>query len=262
MSLIPTAAVHLTSKPLTVLFVDCWRASGCSARLPHRSDCPKPVDYHFPKNLYWAGSHFLTYYSSGQVPQCPSDVCWWCERCLLITESPKTPGHYRYLIWVLEAFVCLFVCLLEWNQENYTPPPMLDFSFFLSWVSKTQPNHWTKRMQDADDPLGLLGDSLQIRRPKEAAQLAGTGNDEDNSPDSTQKVRERVREHTHQSVRPDTTDARCAVQIPETLSCTCALEKDIHLVPLVIWYLFWYQHWLTFFIVFVYICINDTILYL
>ena len=25
----------------------------------------------------------------------------WCERCLLITESPKTPGHYRYLIWVV-----------------------------------------------------------------------------------------------------------------------------------------------------------------
>ena len=25
----------------------------------------------------------------------------WCERCILITESPKTPGHYRYLIWVL-----------------------------------------------------------------------------------------------------------------------------------------------------------------
>jgi len=25
----------------------------------------------------------------------------WCERCLLITESPKTPRHYRYLIWVL-----------------------------------------------------------------------------------------------------------------------------------------------------------------
>jgi len=24
-----------------------------------------------------------------------------CERRLLITESPKTPGHYRYLIWVL-----------------------------------------------------------------------------------------------------------------------------------------------------------------
>jgi len=26
----------------------------------------------------------------------------WCERCLLITESPKTPGHYRYLMWVLD----------------------------------------------------------------------------------------------------------------------------------------------------------------
>ena len=32
-------------------------------------------------------------------------VAWnslvWCERCLLIIESPRTPGHYRYLIWVL-----------------------------------------------------------------------------------------------------------------------------------------------------------------
>ena len=27
------------------------------------------------------------------------EIC--CERCLLITESHKTPGHYRYLIWVL-----------------------------------------------------------------------------------------------------------------------------------------------------------------
>jgi len=26
-----------------------------------------------------------------------------CERCLLITETPKTPGHYRYLIWVLDV---------------------------------------------------------------------------------------------------------------------------------------------------------------
>jgi len=29
----------------------------------------------------------------------------WCERCLLITESPKTLGHYRYLIWVLEHLI-------------------------------------------------------------------------------------------------------------------------------------------------------------
>jgi len=26
----------------------------------------------------------------------------WCVRCLLITESLKTPGHYRYLFWVLD----------------------------------------------------------------------------------------------------------------------------------------------------------------
>jgi len=25
----------------------------------------------------------------------------WCERCLLITESPTTPGHNSHLIWVL-----------------------------------------------------------------------------------------------------------------------------------------------------------------
>ena len=29
-------------------------------------------------------------------------IFWcWCVRCLLITESLKTPGHYRYQIWVL-----------------------------------------------------------------------------------------------------------------------------------------------------------------
>ena len=34
------------------------------------------------------------------VLQCVA-VCCRCERCLLITESPKTPGHYRYLMRVL-----------------------------------------------------------------------------------------------------------------------------------------------------------------
>jgi len=33
----------------------------------------------------------------------------WCERCLLITESPKTLGHYRYLIWVLGT--------IQWVQQ-------------------------------------------------------------------------------------------------------------------------------------------------
>jgi len=33
----------------------------------------------------------------------------WCERCLLITESPKTPGHYRYLSWVLDTACQLVV---------------------------------------------------------------------------------------------------------------------------------------------------------
>ena len=38
--------------------------------------------------------HIYTYIMSAHI---------WCERCLLITESPKTPGHYRYLIWVLDS---------------------------------------------------------------------------------------------------------------------------------------------------------------
>jgi len=33
----------------------------------------------------------------------------WCERCLLITESPKTPGHFRYLIWVLHTYVHMYI---------------------------------------------------------------------------------------------------------------------------------------------------------
>jgi len=39
---------------------------------------------------------------STHVPLPPRTLCpLWCERCLFITESPKTPGHYRYLMWVL-----------------------------------------------------------------------------------------------------------------------------------------------------------------
>jgi len=43
----------------------------------------------------------------------------WCVRCLLITESPKTPGHCRYLkfgssatslIWDWRCSVCDFSC--------------------------------------------------------------------------------------------------------------------------------------------------------
>ena len=47
-------------------------------------------------------------------------------RCLLITESPKTPGHYRYLKWVLGYIpytglavfslrFLLFLCILRFR---------------------------------------------------------------------------------------------------------------------------------------------------
>jgi len=49
-----------------------------------------------------------------------------CERCLLITESLKNPGHYRYLIWVLVYIPCtglavfslgflVFLCILRFR---------------------------------------------------------------------------------------------------------------------------------------------------
>ena len=49
--------------------------------------------------------------------------CWRCnahrcERCLLITESHKTPGHYRYLIWVLE---CPLTLIFLFSQSFFLP---------------------------------------------------------------------------------------------------------------------------------------------
>jgi len=36
---------------------------------------------------------------------CTMETSAWCERCLLITESLKTPGHFRYLIWKRLHFI-------------------------------------------------------------------------------------------------------------------------------------------------------------
>ena len=78
-------------------------------------------------------------------------------------------------------------------------------------------------LQDADDPLGLLGDSLQIRRPldrnKEVAQLAGTTKDENESPDLTQKVRARAREQAPGRRHERHTDMRHA--------CSCAVQHGV-----------------------------------
>ena len=59
----------------------------------------------YGKKHWDAGTDFLT---ESWCIVCPVDVVcnWlfthriseWCVRCLLITESPKTPSHYRYQI--------------------------------------------------------------------------------------------------------------------------------------------------------------------
>jgi len=50
-------------------------------------------------------------------------LCPWCERCLLITESPRTPSHYRYLIWVLVYISYTGVAVFSfaiWRVPVYT----------------------------------------------------------------------------------------------------------------------------------------------
>jgi len=67
---------------------------------------------HFSSLVFWFGREL--WFGCVVISRKPLCVvtcvfywCFVCERFLLITESPKTPGHYRYLIWVL-VLVFLF----------------------------------------------------------------------------------------------------------------------------------------------------------
>ena len=50
-------------------------------------------------------------------------LLWWCVRCLLITERPKTPCHYRYQIALLNNIYQLIMLIitsrLRQLTENY-----------------------------------------------------------------------------------------------------------------------------------------------
>jgi len=80
--------------------------------------------------------------------------------------------------------------VFDWKDDSPAGP----IAAFLQLITDLE--LW---LQDSDDPLGILGDTLQIRRPldrnKEVADLAASGaTDADNStPDMTQKVRKRAR---------------------------------------------------------------------
>ena len=62
--------------------------------------CSAPLFVHMP-DMYLACWIMLQDMIGGVRYRVRCLTAQWCERCLLITESPKTPGHYRYLIWVL-----------------------------------------------------------------------------------------------------------------------------------------------------------------
>jgi len=49
----------------------------------------------------WSLCNIFLHLSAAITPFVALSADQWCVRCLLITESPKTPGHYRYQIWVL-----------------------------------------------------------------------------------------------------------------------------------------------------------------
>ena len=58
----------------------------------------------------------------------------WCERCLLITESPRTPGHYSYLIWVLGYIPYTGSTRLSFTHAHYI---YMDLHVFLTLTHTT-----------------------------------------------------------------------------------------------------------------------------
>ena len=90
-------AFNLRSPPvemLTNILIDLVKS--CVWGFPLCCSC---YDYQLPhvkiSKLFF---HAFSFFTLGIVL---FGICLWCVRCLLITESPKTPGHFRYLIWVL-----------------------------------------------------------------------------------------------------------------------------------------------------------------
>jgi len=73
--------------------------------------------------------------------------------------------------------------IFDWQDESPAGP----ISAFLQLITDLE--IW---LEDADDPLGMLGDIIQIRRPldnnRETIDLNTSGDDEQTAPDLSQKV--------------------------------------------------------------------------
>jgi len=83
------------------------RPPTCCDTIPHIVDCvrsPSSLCYHFYAifNIVACMCLFVSRHPSASLhllaPHSQPPLWWWCVRCLLITESPKTPSHYRYQI--------------------------------------------------------------------------------------------------------------------------------------------------------------------
>ena len=84
----------------------------------------------------------------------------WCERCLLITESPKTPGHYRYLIWVLVSITYTRLAVFSFAICSCSCV-YCDFEF-LKFVFSTLPSRSCWQLTNSCSLRGLEGSSLWI----------------------------------------------------------------------------------------------------
>jgi len=91
-STIRSSTLVQASSSLSMVRIEAWPPSSLHQKIYFR---------HFPARvsvLYIYIYIYVRIYINMHI--CVS-VVMLCERCLLITESPKTPGHFRYLIWVL-----------------------------------------------------------------------------------------------------------------------------------------------------------------
>jgi len=82
----------------------------------------------------------------------------------------------------------------DWRDESPAGP----IAAFLQLITDLE--IW---LQDSDDPLGILGDTMQIRRPldtnREAIDSSATADDEQSAPDLSQKV-SHLSDFPHQSM--------------------------------------------------------------
>jgi len=106
-------------------------------------------------------------------------------RCLKLT-SDAVPGQLSQVIYLHNLQFKQDVppnTILDWRDDSPAGP----IAAFLQLITDLE--IW---LEDSDDPLGILGDTMQIRRPldnnREAVDASAATEDEPSAPDLSQKV--------------------------------------------------------------------------